>query len=516
MSKLTPNATANVLGVSVHEKIIPDGTRWQDATKAKKAGFSAGALYKAQRKLSGGTGKPKFVTIHNTNDLANVHDDAEQYTRATINQNMNSSRVHYYVDDTGAWQNLKAGTGLFPADPVGSAEVSWHSGDGSAATGGNETSISMEIIMAETPATDAKAYDNGARMAAWLLHKHGLTINDLVTHTYWVNKSAGKSFDDRDTQCTNPIRGKKWCPTYIFNSNNPATAKKNWQAFKATVKKYLDQLNGTAGSAPSTPATPAAKGTKIMGEAVATPEQAQKYAKDRGAPQSVIDMIQLYWTEGKAEGVRGDVAFAQSCLETGNFLFKGSAVTLSQNNFCGMGVTGNGTKGNSFATPQLGIRSQIQHLKGYASKDALKQTCVDPRFKYLADIRGCAEYVEWLGQKENPLGKGWATGAGYGDKIIRILNAVISTNADTGSTATGTAKPATPAAPAAKGVKYKVTATVLNIRKGPGTSYGTSGTITDQGVYTIMEIKSGTGSKAGWGRLKSGAGWVSMDYMRKI
>ena len=109
---------------------------------------------------------------------------------------------------------------------------------------------------------------------------------------------------------------------------------------------------------------------------------------------------------------RGDIAFAQSCLETGNFTFSGSAVTLSQNNFCGMGVTSNGMKGNSFGTPQLGIRAQVQHLKAYASTDALKNACIDPRFKYVT--RGCAEYAEWLGQKENPAGKGWAAGAGYG------------------------------------------------------------------------------------------------------
>ena len=166
MAKLTPNVVYTMNGVTVNEKIIPDGTRWKDATKAKKAGFSAGSLYKKQQKLSGGTGRVQSVTIHNTNDLANVHDDGEQYTRATYNENMNSSRVHFYVDDTGAWQNLKAGTGLCPSDPVGSAEVSWHSGDGSTASGGNMTSISMEIIMNETPEHDLIAKDNGARMAA--------------------------------------------------------------------------------------------------------------------------------------------------------------------------------------------------------------------------------------------------------------------------------------------------------------------------------------------------------------
>lgn len=191
----------------------------------------------------------RWVTIHNTEDLKGVDDDAEQYTRATYpNENMGSCRVHYYVDDNGAWQNLKAGTGLCANDPDGSAEVSWHSGDGSVADGGNMTSLSIEIIMNESAAHDEKAKDNGARIAAWLLRKHGLTVDNLVTHTYWVNKSAGKSFPDVDKQCTNPIPGEKWCPTYIFASTNADTSLKNWKAFKELVKKYMNEPDNNNGS----------------------------------------------------------------------------------------------------------------------------------------------------------------------------------------------------------------------------------------------------------------------------
>lgn len=243
MALLTPNAIYKMNGVTVNEKIIPDGTVWKDANKAKKAGFSAGSLYKKQKKLTNNTGKVLYVTIHNTDDIVGVNDDAEQYTRATYNENMGSARIHFYVDDLGAWQNLKAGTGLCSADPVGSAEVSWHAGDGSVADGGNMTSISMEIIMNDTAAHDEKAKDNGAKIAAWLLNKHGLSVDKLVTHTYWVNKSVGNNFDDVDKQCTNLVSGKKWCPQYIFASYNEATALKNWKAFKALVKKYLDALN---------------------------------------------------------------------------------------------------------------------------------------------------------------------------------------------------------------------------------------------------------------------------------
>ena len=55
----------------------------------------------------------------------------------------------------------------------------------------------------------------------------------------------------------------------------------------------------------------------------------------------------------------------------------------------------------------------------------------------------------------------------------------------------------------------------LNIRTGPGTNYSKTQYI-PKGVYTIVEVKSGKGSTAGWGRLKSGAGWISLDFAVKL
>jgi glucan-binding repeat-containing protein len=183
-------------------------------------------------------------------------------------------------------------------------------------------------------------------------------------------------------------------------------------------------LEGVTYRADKTGALTADK-TLITGTSLATVEQMQAYIKsvNPNVAQSVLDMIPYYLSEGEAEGIRGDIAFAQSCLETGNFTFQGSAVTLSQNNFCGMGVTSNGVKGCSFATPQLGIRAQIQHLKAYATTDTLNQECIDTRFKYVQ--RGCAPYVEWLGIPDNPYGKGWAATKGYGERVLRVLAAIL-------------------------------------------------------------------------------------------
>ena len=68
-------------------------------------------------------------------------------------------------------------------------------------------------------------------------------------------------------------------------------------------------------------------------------------------------------------------------------------------------------------------------------------------------------------------------------------------------------EPVKPAAP----FRVKVTANCLNIRSGPGTEkYKVVGQITDHGVYTIVE-KIGT-----WGKLKSGAGWISLRYTKEV
>ncbi len=257
---------------------------------------------------------------------------------------------------------------------------------------------------------------------------------------------------------------------------------------------------------------------RIMGKAVATAGQMAAYVRARnpGVVQSVLDMIPLYLSEGEAEGVRGDIAFAQSCLETGNFTFSGSAVTLLQNNFCGMGVTGKGMRGNSFGTPLLGIRAQVQHLKAYASRKGLVKECVDPRFRYVE--RGCAEYVEWLGQKENPAGKGWAAGAGYGEKILAILEGILGMAGGEPSAggAGGWYRVRKSWTDAACPFMVWVWVADLNIREGAGTDTPRTGRYTGKGCFTIVQVKARAGSDAGWGKLKSGAGWIALDFCEKI
>ena len=186
-------------------------------------------------------GKVIGVTVHNTDwiSIASGTTPAEQYTRATVNGNMKDVRVHYYVDNVCAWQNL-------PHSLSG-----WHAADGSG--NGNRRTIAIECIMSSAyNDKDKKSEDNCARLAAALLKKYGLDINHLYTHTHWLNVCDGKSGSvDYLNTARNPY---KMCPAYILP---------HWAAFKAKVQSYLN-------SGSSTPATSSPK-QLYLGRACAYP-----------------------------------------------------------------------------------------------------------------------------------------------------------------------------------------------------------------------------------------------------
>ncbi len=179
------------------------------------------------------------------------------------------------------------------------------------------------------------------------------------------------------------------------------------------------------------PETPKVEGiTRIMGTTQATVSQMVSFAmKGNKEPQlpccTLKELAEIFVSEAKAEGVRADVAWAQSLHETGYFKY-GGIVKASQNNYAGIGALNGNAEGQAanFPTPTIGVRAQIQHLKAYASKEALVNECVDPRFSLVT--RGSAEFVEWLGVADNPNGKGWAyLGRGYGASVISLLNGIL-------------------------------------------------------------------------------------------
>ena len=141
----------------------------------------------------------------------------------------------------------------------------------------------------------------------------------------------------------------------------------------------------------------------------------------KGGASTIDQFAQIFYEEATAEGVRAEVAFTQCMKETG-FLKYGGDVLPNQYNFAGIGATG-AVHGASFSNVRMGVRAQIQHLKAYGSISPLTNPCVDPRFNLVK--RGSAQYVEWLGIKENPNGYGWATSKNYGHDIVSMVNVLL-------------------------------------------------------------------------------------------
>ena len=176
----------------------------------------------------------------------------------------------------------------------------------------------------------------------------------------------------------------------------------------------------------------------ILGFSECTVDQMAKYLTDHNATLKVSvtakELAQIFLTEGLAEGVRGDLAFAQSLHETADFNFGGD-VKPEQNNFAGIGTVGGGVVGASFPDINTGVRAQIQHLKGYSTTLALKNTCVDPRYTLMA--RGtCTTLNSLAGHwavpgyntlKYTSLSEAILKGESYGQVINTILEGIKST-----------------------------------------------------------------------------------------
>lgn len=339
------------------------------------------------------TGRIKYIVIHYFGSLASVLNLGKYWASSYA-----GASAHYGVGHAGEVFQF-----------VEDDDIAWHCGASSYVHTEcrNTNSIGIEMAVKKKDTSTLSASDKdwyfteetvaaAVELTRTLMKKYNIPADHVIRH-----------YDVTGKICPNP---------YVFN-----VADATWDKFKAMISEENQTEDYT----------------KIMGSAVATADQIAAYMikVNPNTASFTAEMAKTFIEEGIAEGVRGDIAAAQTMLETGNLEFKGSAVTIDQNNFCGMGVTSNGMKGNSFASMREGIRAQIQHLKAYASTADLNNDCVDPRFKYVS--RGCAKYVEWLGQKENPNGKGWAAGAGYGEKILTILAGIIGQQSE-GQTTTET------------------------------------------------------------------------------
>lgn len=152
---------------------------------------------------------------------------------------------------------------------------------------------------------------------------------------------------------------------------------------------------------------------RIMGNGITTELQLIAFLKLENATglYQFPELARIYQEEANIEGVNYDIAFCQMCLET-EFLRFGVEVKAAQNNFAGLGTLGGAAETASFATPRLGVRAHIQHLKAYASTEPLVQDIIDPRFHFVT--RGIAPSVLQLSGR-------WSDDLQYGNRILALM-----------------------------------------------------------------------------------------------
>ena len=128
----------------------------------------------------------------------------------------------------------------------------------------------------------------------------------------------------------------------------------------------------------------------------------------------IADYARWFIEEGHAEGIRGDIAFAQAILETGGFA---NDDTVHRNNFSGIGHCDTCDAGFHFPSPQMGVRAQIQLLKSYAVGGSLfVNPLVDGRLRGPAGC--CATWADLTGV--------WATDPGYHPKFLALYTDMVN------------------------------------------------------------------------------------------
>ena len=184
-----------------------------------------------------------------------------------------------------------------------------------------------------------------------------------------------------------------------------------------------------------------AGGPSLLGPTNLSGPQLAAWWRAQGYPTpslsvSIDQLAQLYVDEGNAEGVRGDLAFAQAVLETGGFRY-----TAPGNNFAGMGWCDSCAEGRSFPTPMDGVRAQIQHLKNYGDPISRAVGLGHPASVYwyaptsksqqVANENFDTFFAKGWALTWNQMGNGnWATDPNYSAKVLKIYASMVAARAN--------------------------------------------------------------------------------------
>lgn len=336
---------------------------------------------------------------------------------------------------------------------------------------------------ATAKAVAKRTYEAAVELFAMLCKEYGLNpLTDIISHKEGHAKGIASNHGD---------------PEHLWKGLGMSYT---MDTFRQAVKT---KMSGTAPSAP-----------------VASVTQASSF-KNMSEADVIAKVGPLFTADQKKSGILASVSLAQFILESG---YGKSELAQNANNCFGMkkSLSGNTWSGSSWDGKSIYTKRTQEEENGQMitiTADFRKYSNVEDSIAdhsaYLLGakngsalryngLKGCTDYKKAVQIIKDG---GYATSSTYVSNLCSIIERWNLTKYD-----------ATVSTALADGCPFLVRVSIndLNIRKGAGTNYARTGKYTGKGVFTIMEVKSGTGSAKGWGRLKSGAGWIALDYAARI
>lgn len=457
----------------------------------------------------------KYICVHNT-DNYNHGANAKCHAKAQHDGNFSGYSAHVYVDDTGAYQATPYNRGA------------WHIGVnyGGRLFGiaNNRNTIGIEVCV-QAGYNYEKAFLNAVDVCKQLMKKYDVDADHVIQH-----------YDACAKNCPSAIRAHKdWArfKKAIQGAESAATTpaaprklyrvRKTWADAASQIGAY-EYLENAKLACPAGYRVFDESGKAIYKNDIQT-EGMQASELKNLTPAELIKKIGPLFTKDQLQtGILASVSMAQFILESG---WGKSKLTQNANNAFGMkknlsGNTWPGSKWDGVKTIPMKTGEQTKDGKSYSIVADFRvydclQCSIGDHSAYLAGakngnklryegLKGCKDY-----KKAATIIKkgGYATDTQYVQQLCKLIEQYGLTAYDV---KTGNAKPETSTDTSTelkptkrKTFQVKITATDLRIRRGPGTNYPFTGKYTGKGKFTITEEQNG------WGRLKSGAGWICLE-----
>lgn len=453
---------------------------------------------------------PRWIVIHNT-DNYKAGANARAHAMAQRAGNFDRYSAHVFVDDASAYQATPYNRGC------------WHVGVNYGShnlfgTCSNHNSVGIEMCV-NAGYNYEQAFQNTVAVCKQLMQQLGIDADHVVQHYDVCTKNCPSAIRAKgDWQRFKKLISANQAPSYGQNPAKLYRVRKTWKDSKSQIGAYA-VLDNAKANCPAGYSVYDEAGKAIYTNKSAEPVRRNGLQatelKGLTAKELISKVGPLFTADQKKSGVLASVSMAQFILESG---WGKSGLTQKANNAFGMkkNLSGNTWPGSTWdgkSVVSMQTGEETEDGKSYTiTAEFRKYNCIEDSLAdhsaYLTGakdgdklryegLKGCKKYKTAAQIIKDG---GYATSTSYVKALCDIIKEYSLTDYEVKKKTT---KPAVNSKPAAKTFKVKVTADDLRIRKTPSLKGEIEG-YTGKGIFTITEEKNG------WGKLKSGAGWICL------